>query len=242
MVLSLLPFEKAFYDKHQVPCTFVGHTLAEQIPMVSNKADARASLGLEQEGKILALMPGSRSGELNKLVEPFLLTAKKLQQEDKALRFIVPMITEQKAELFKKLHQEIAPDLPVQIHVGQTQTVMAASDCLLMASGTVALEAALVKRPMVIAYKVNILTYGIAKVMVKLKWVSLPNLLANKELVPELLQNDVTVDNIYPLVKTRLYENQSQLTDEFIAIHQQLQQNADQSAANAVVALMNTNS
>lgn len=242
MVLSLLPFEKAFYDKHQVPCTFVGHTLAEQIPMVSNKADARASLGLSQEGRILALMPGSRSGELNKLVEPFLLTAKKLQQEDKTLRFIVPMITEQKAELFKKLHQEIAPDLPVEIHVGQTQRVMAASDCLLMASGTVALEAALVKRPMVIAYKVNILTYCIAKVMVKLKWVSLPNLLANKELVPELLQNDVTVDNIYPLVKTRLYENQSQLTDEFIAIHQQLQQNADQSAANAVVALMHANS
>jgi lipid-A-disaccharide synthase len=242
MVLSLLPFEKAFYDKHQVPCTFVGHSLADDIPMISDKAAARNSLGLSESATILALMPGSRGGELSRLVEPFLLTAKKLllnkPEHIKELLFVVPMISEKRAEQFKELHKKFAPEITVNIIIGETQKVMAASDCLLTASGTVTLEAALVKRPMVICYKFNPLTYHMFKGFVKLKWFSLPNLLANKSLVPELLQGQVTVDNIIPLVEERLYQDQSALNQAFTTIHQTLKQNASKQAANAVIDLL----
>ncbi len=242
MVLSLLPFEKAFYDKHQIPCTFVGHSLADDIPLVSDKALARKALGLSDSAKILALMPGSRGGELSRLVEPFLQTAQKLldSQKGKAVKiqFVVPMISDKRAEQFHQLQQKFAPDLPVTVIVGKTQQVMAASDCLLTASGTVTLEAALIKRPMVICYKFNPLTYHLFKGFVKLQWFSLPNLLANKGLVPELLQNAVTVENILPLVQERLFDDQSELNQAYTDIHLALKQNASKQAAKAVIDLL----
>ena len=240
MVLALLPFEKAFYDKHQVPCTFVGHSLADDIPMTSDKGLARAELGLPAEGKILALMPGSRGGELARLVPVFLQSAQHLLAQDPELSFVVPMISDYRAEQFTQLHQQHAPDLPLRIIVNKTQQAMAASDCLLTASGTVTLEAALIKRPMVITYKFNALTYLLGKWLVKLKWFSLPNLLANRELVPELLQAEVTANNIVPLVRERLYQDQSQLNETFIEIHRVLKQNASEQAAQAVLTLIKT--
>ncbi len=242
MVLSLLPFEKAFYDKHQIPCTFVGHSLADDIPLISDKLIARQTLGLSESAKILALMPGSRGGELSRLVEPFLLTAKKLLSCEQAnateLIFVVPMVSEKRAEQFSQLHKKIAPELAVKVIVGKTQQVMAASDCLLTASGTVTLEAALVKRPMVICYKFNPLTYYMFKGFVKLQWFSLPNLLANKSLVPELLQTDVSVENILPLIEERLFEDQSALNQAYTDIHLMLKQNASVQAAKAVIDLL----
>ena len=243
MVLSLLPFEKAFYDKHQVPCTFVGHSLADDIPMVSDKLAARAALNLPEEDKILALMPGSRGGELSRLVEPFLLSALQLHQQAIAkgekLTFIAPMISEKRAEQFSELKKEFAPELEIKIIINQTQAAMSASDCLLMASGTVTLEAALIKRPMVVCYKFNAFTYHLFRRLIKVKWFSLPNLLANKSLVPELLQNDVTCENIVPLVSERLYEDQSVLNQAFIDIHKTLKQNASEKSAQAVIELLN---
>tara|TARA_B110000090_G_scaffold27077_1_gene27809 strand:- start:24970 stop:26142 length:1173 start_codon:yes stop_codon:yes gene_type:complete len=242
LVLSLLPFEKQFYDKHQIPCVFVGHPLADNIPMTSDKNHAREMLNLPHSSKILSLMPGSRGGELSRLVGPFLATAELLyidaQKRGQLITFVVPMISEKRAVQFRKLYKEIAPDLPLTIIINDTQNVMAASDCLLMASGTVALEAALIKRPLVVCYKFNPLTYYLLKGFVKLKWFSLPNLLANKALVPELLQGDVTADKIYPLVYERLYQEQSALNDEFINIHQTLKQNASEKAAMAVAKLL----
>jgi len=238
MVLSLLPFEKSFYDKHQVPCTFVGHPLADDIPLVSDKILAREVLGLPENNKVLALMPGSRGGELSRLVRPFLETAQQLALEDDTLIFVAPMISDKRAKQFLALKEQFFPDLPIKVIINQTQQVMAASDCLLTASGTVTLEAALIKRPMVICYKFNFITYLIAKCMVKLQWFSLPNLLANKSLVPELLQQQVNAEEIMPLVKVRLYEDQSTLNQEFINIHQCLKQNASEQAANAVVELL----
>jgi len=234
MVLSLLPFEKAFYDKHQVPCTFVGHPLADDIPLTSDKDSARAQLGLPATGKILAIMPGSRSGELERMSKPFLETALALQKQHPELNFVAPMISEKRAKQFRELLNELAPSLSISVIVNQTQAVMAASDCLLMASGTVSLEAALVKRPMVVCYKFSALTYHTFKGFVKLKWFSLPNLLANKELVPELLQSAVTVENILPLVDERLYQDQSALNTAFNEIHHQLKQDASEKAAKAV--------
>jgi lipid-A-disaccharide synthase len=239
MVLSLLPFEKEFYDKHQVPCTFVGHPLADDIPLESDQQQARAMLNLSSKGKVLALMPGSRSSELAKLAAPFLQTAQALQQRHPQLSFVAPMINDIRAEQFAAIKAEYAPDIDIKVIIGKTQQVMAASDCLLMASGTATLEAALIKRPMVISYKFNWLTYQIGKAMVKLKWFSLPNLLAGKPLVPELLQEQVCVDKLLPLVEERLFEDQSQLKDDYLTIHQQLKQNASHKAANAVKELLN---
>lgn len=238
MVLSLLPFEKKFYDKHNVPCTFVGHSLADDIPLISNKLEARQSLNLPADRKILALMPGSRGGELAKLVEPFLQSAMQLAEQDESLLFIAPMVSDKRAQQFIALKNEIAPDLPIEIIINQTQKVMAASDCLLTASGTVTLEAALIKRPMVITYKFNLITYLLAKWLVKLEWFSLPNLLANETLVPELLQSDVTPEKIVPLVHAFLYEEQSNLNEKFTAIHCSLKQNASEKAAQAISELM----
>ena len=238
MVLALLPFEKAFYDKHQVPCTFVGHPLADDIPMESNKGKARVELGLPAESKILALMPGSRGGELSRLLAPFFESAQQLQQEDENLLLVAPMVSEKRAQQFNKAKEELAPNLSIEVIIDKTQAVMAASDCLLTASGTVTLEAALIKRPMVICYKFNILTYWLAKWLVKLQWFSLPNLLANKALVPELLQDDVCAEQIVPLVKERLYQDQSQLNNSFTMIHQQLMCDASKQAANAVIAIL----
>ena len=238
MVLSLLPFEKTFYDKYQVPCTFVGHPLADDIPMESNKQQARVELDLPLENKILALMPGSRGGELSRLLEPFFQSAEQLQQEDENLLFVAPMVSEKRAEQFNTLKSELAPNLNVQVVIDKTQAVMAASDCLLTASGTVTLEAALIKRPMVICYKFNMLTHLLAKWLVKLKWFSLPNLLADDTLVPELLQDEVCPQQIIPLVKNRLYHDQTQLNETFKTIHQQLQCNASEQAAKAVIDLL----
>jgi len=238
MVLSLLPFEKDFYDKYEVPCTFVGHPLADDIPLSSNKEEARKVLDLPLDRKILALMPGSRGGELSRLTESFLLSAEVLLKEDPDLHFVAPMISEVRAEQFEQLKKNIAPNLAVSIIINKTQQVIAASDCLLMASGTVTLEAALIKRPMVICYKFNAFTYHMFKGLVKLEWFSLPNLLTKKTLVPELLQGKVTVDNIVPLLKERLYQDQTFLEDEYMNIHLSLKQNASKEAAKAVMDLM----
>jgi len=238
MVLSLLPFEKEFYDKYEVPCTFVGHPLADDIPLSSDKVEARQALDLPLNKKILALMPGSRGGELSRLAEPFLLSATQLLEQDSELHFIVPMISEKRTEQFNQLKEKIAPNLAVTILTNKTQQVIAASDCLLMASGTVTLEAALVKRPMVICYKFNAFTYHMFKGLVKLKWFSLPNLLTKKSLVPELLQSKVNIDNIVPLVQERLYQDQTSLKDEYMNIHLALKKNASKQAAKAVMDLM----
>ena len=238
MVLALLPFEKSFYDKHNVPCTFVGHPLADDIAMTSDKVHARDELNLPHTAKVLALMPGSRGGELSRLLSPFFASAQTLQRDDENLILIAPMVSKKRAQQFNDLKAELAPNLTVEVIIDKTQAVMAASDCLLTASGTVTLEAALIKRPMVICYKFNLLTYWLAKWLVKLQWFSLPNLLANKNLVPELLQDEVCVDQIVPLVKERLYQDQSQLNESYTAIHQQLKCDASQQAANAVIAIL----
>jgi lipid-A-disaccharide synthase len=238
MVLALLPFEKVFYDKHNVPCTFVGHPLADDIPLVSDKSKAREQLNLPITSKVLALMPGSRGGELSRLLEPFLQSAVELKKQNPELILIAPMVNEKRAAQFYDLKEQYAKFLDIDVVIGKTQVAMAASDCLLTASGTVTLEAALIKRPMVICYKFNLITHLLAKWLVKLNWFSLPNLLANKALVPELLQSEVSADNIVPLINDRLYNDQSQLDGSYINMHQQLKCDASKQSAQAVIDIM----
>ncbi|TKB44140.1 lipid-A-disaccharide synthase [Thalassotalea mangrovi] len=240
MVLALLPFEKQFYDKHDVACTFVGHPLADDIPLHSDKALAREQLGLDLDAKYLAIMPGSRGGELQRLLPDFFGAASLLKAKHPDLKFVAPLINELRLQQFESIKAEHAPDLDVTTVVNQTQQVMAASDCLLTASGTVTLEGALVKRPMVVAYKFQQLTYWIGRRLVKLKWFSLPNLLANKALLPELLQEQVTPENLAHEVEPLLYADQKQLMDEFTNIHHTLKQDASARAADAVELVLNS--
>jgi lipid-A-disaccharide synthase len=240
MVLALLPFEKAFYDKFAVPCSFVGHTLADQMPLQPDKAAAKTELGLNPEAPVLAIMPGSRTNEIKLLAADYLLAAQELKRQQPDLQLICNMVTEQKAELFKQIKQQVAPDLVVQLEIGKARTTLTAADAVFIASGTATLEAMLAKTAMVVGYKMNWLTHQIAKWLVKLKFFSLPNLLADKALVTELLQEQVTVENLVKAMAPLLQDQKAQqaCVGSFTELHQLIRCNASEQAAAAIAKVM----
>ena len=238
LVLSLLPFEKAFYDTYQVPCQFVGHTLADQMPLTPDKTAEKVALGFAAEQPLLALMPGSRTNEIKLLAPGFFAAATQLLAEQPQLQLVCNMVTKEKAALYEKIKAELAPELPVTLLIGKARATLTAADAVFIASGTATLEAMLAKTPMVVAYKTNWLTYQIAKRMVKLQHVSLPNLLANQALVTELLQDAATSDGLVNAMRPLLQADASGVSSHFLQIHQQLRCDASAQAAKAILELI----
>ncbi len=238
LVLAFLPFEKAFYDKFNVPCEFIGHTLADSIPLASDKLAARQLLGLDEQRRWLAVLPGSRGSEMKMLAEPFIATCQKLQARYPDLGFVVALVNAKRRVQFEQAWQQVAPELNFVLVDDTARNVITAADAVMLASGTVALECMLLKRPMVVGYRVNAFTAFLAKRLLKTPYVSLPNILAGEELVKELLQEHCTVDNLYHEVSRLLESDNQALMDKFTEMHQWIRKDADQQAAQAVLHLI----
>jgi len=238
LVLAFLPFEKAFYDKFNVPCQFVGHTLADQLPLTRDQQTARAQLQLSMDDKVLAILPGSRKAEVEMLGPIFLQAATIIHQKYPDYQFIVPMVNDRRKAQFQTQIDALATTLPITLFDGQSSAVLQSADTVLLASGTAALEAMLAKAPMVVAYKVKPITYVIAKALSNVKYTSLPNLIADKEVVKELSQYDCTVDNIVAELERLIERDGQQMIDTFTELHKMIRCDADTQAAKAVVDLL----
>lgn len=243
LVLSLLPFEKAFYDKHEVPCTFVGHTLADEIPLENDQVSARLELGLKEEDVVLALLPGSRGSEVGLLSEPYLLAVKKILNQMPNVKVVVPLVNQTRKAQFEAALQQFAPELSPILLDGQSATAMKAADAILLASGTATLEAMLYKKPMVVGYRFKPLSYWIFKTFFKfnIKYFSLPNLLADAPLVPEFLQDDCNPDALADALLPYLRSDNGGLKAKFMAIHSSIRLDASKQAALAVKELIDGN-
>jgi len=247
LMLALFPFEVDFYKQHQVPVAFVGHPLADEIPLENDKHQARQALDLASEPFTLAVLPGSRSDEIQRIGPDFLLGLKTIHQNHPEWQLVCPLVNDKIAVQFKSLHQELAPEVPMTWISGQSRTVMKAADQILMASGTAVLEGMLVGRPMVAAYRVAALTGWIIQRlgMIKSPFYTLPNNLANQRLVPELIQQELTVEAVITEVETQFSqtsEQKAQVLRRFSEIHKILKQGASQRAAAAIHELLSKRS
>ncbi|WP_226396470.1 lipid-A-disaccharide synthase [Haemophilus sp. Marseille-Q0026] len=241
LVLAFLPFEKAFYDKFDTPCRFIGHTMADAIALKPNRTEACEKLGLDESKRYVAILMGSRGSEIQFLAEPFLKTAQLLKEKHPDLEFLVPMVNEKRQAQLEAIKANIAPELELHILQGQARQAMIAAECTLLASGTAALEAMLCKSPMVVGYKMKPLTYWLAKKLVKTDYISLPNLLANAPLVPEMIQEECNPDNLawslnhYLSNDVESLKQKNELKHRFTDLHKLIQCDADAQAAQAVV-------
>lgn len=240
LMLTLFPFEAKFYQRHGMPVEFVGHPLANMIPLKPDQSAARSSLNLPHGQRIVALMPGSRGGELKYLAEPFLDTARWLLKRNADLVFVMPAANQERYDHLRELIDRQYSDLPIILVLKRSREVLTAADAVLIASGTATLEALLLKKPMVVAYRMAPLSYKILSRLVSSQYISLPNLLADAPLVPEVLQNDVRPEVLGPAIEQALLDSdgQSELKQRFSEIHQQLRQDASKKAVDAIVKLL----
>jgi lipid-A-disaccharide synthase len=242
LVLCLLPFEKRFYDEQGMRAEFVGHPLADAIPMQVDRAAARRALELDAAVPVAALLPGSRRGEVSRLAADFAAVARWLAGQRPHLQFIAPMANAAVAEIFSRVFAEHAPDVPVRLLEGRAQTALIAADVVLVASGTASLEAALCKRPMVVVYRLGKMTTWLLKRLnlVKTRFFAQPNLLADRRIVGEYFQDDIVPQSIGAELLMWLddAERRSALEQEFSRIHAELRRGAGARAAQAIMALL----
>jgi len=240
-MLTLFPFEAAIYAKAGIAATYVGHPLADLIPEQDQTASARAQLRIAPERKVIALLPGSRQSELRYMADTFIATAKLLAQKIERPLFLVPLVSRETREIFEAaLYRADAGELPLTILFGHARDALAAADVALVASGTATLEAALLKKPMVITYKMAEASWLLMRRMGYLPYIGLPNVLAGEFVVPELLQHDATPENLAQALHNSLNDSmlRARLPQRFAAIHRQLKCNTAEQAARAVLPLL----
>ncbi len=238
LMLCLLPFEAQFYEHHQVPVRFVGHPLAGQLASQPDIQAARQQLSLDSDRPVLCIMPGSRAGEVDMMSEVFLDTAQSVVASVAGLQLVIPAANNAR---YAQLQDILAtrPELEISLILQQSHTAMAASDAVLLASGTTALEAMLLKKPMVVSYKLGALTYKLVSPFIKTPFVSMPNLLANKMLVPELIQDQAKVSHLATAVLNALDKaKRPALVACFNELHQQLAVESGVIAASAIAELV----
>jgi lipid-A-disaccharide synthase len=239
LMLTLLPFEADFYREYQVPVQFVGHPLASEFPEQPDRAAACLDLQLDPQSDVLCIMPGSRANEVELLTALFLDTAERVKDSAYAdLQVIIPAANEAR---YQQIQSVLAakPRLNVKLIMGQSHRAMEAADAVLLASGTTALEAMLLKKPMVVSYRFGALTYAVLSLLVKTPYASIPNLLANKMLVPELIQDQASIENLSAAVIDALDPvNRERLHSEFTHLQKQLAVDSGTKAANAIEALL----
>ncbi len=242
LMLAIFPFEAPFFQRHDIPVRFVGHPLADEMPMHPDAASARRALGLDGEGRWVGLLPGSRRSEVSRLGPRFLDTAAWLAERMPEVRFVAPMATPAVREIFEEQLARRGADVPITLVDGRSREVMRAADVLLMASGTASLEALLLKTPMVVAYVLSQSNYALARSLnlIKIEHVSMPNLLAGRALVPEFLQRAAEPELMGPWLYRLLHSPMARAAQvgAFADIHAQLAGGADERAAEAIAELM----
>jgi lipid-A-disaccharide synthase len=241
LVLCLLPFEKRFYDEHGMRAEFVGHPLADAIPMTVDRQAARAALGVDPQAQVVGLLPGSRRGEVARLAQEFLATARWLADKRPGLIFLAPMASAATRQIFAQALARHAPGLEVRLLEGQAQAALIAADVVLVASGTASLEAALCKRPMVVVYRLGAMTAWMLRRLnlVKSKFFAQPNLLADRRVVGEYFQEEIVPESIGAELLSWLDDagRRSDLEAEFSRIHAELRRDAGSRAALAILSL-----
>jgi lipid-A-disaccharide synthase len=242
-MLVIFPFEEEIYKKAGVPVTYIGHPLAEMIPLQPDQDQARRALGLDTDARVVTVMPGSRMGELKYLAAPFVAAVKLLAARDPGLRFVVPMAGEKQRACFTDLVARAGlGGVEIMLVDGHSHTAICAADAVLVASGTATLEVALFKKPMVIAYKVMAASWQLMRHMGYQPWIGLPNILAREFLVPELLQHAATPQALADAVWQQLTDapGRLRLVQRFTDMHHSLLRNSAQESAAAVMRIIDT--
>ena len=247
LVLCLFPFEKVFYQKWQVPAAFVGHPLASQLPIQNPLAEAKQELGLDPTQKYIALLPGSRRGEIERLGPLVLDTAQILQQKHPEYIFLIPAINDARKHQIQALLQTYPESLQAQIRLMENtgsdskigRQVMNAADIVALASGTATLEAMLLHRPMVTFYKLHWLTYRIVKLLVKIQYYSLPNIIAGKKVIQELIQSEATPENLAAEIEALMNVEAAQIQAmQHLTMHKQLLSGNSEDPVTAILELV----
>src|SRR5574343_283078 len=241
-VLALFPMEPPIYEQAGIPVTYVGHPLADTIPLEVNRNQVREKLQLPRDIPIFAMLPGSRRGELEQMAATFVQTAQRIREQLPNAQFVVPLATrETRLQFEMAIYEQKAGEIPFRLLFGHAQDALGAADVSLVASGTATLEAALIKRPMVITYRLARFSYWLMRRMAYLPYVGLPNVLAGRYVVPEILQDEATPENLAESL-VKLYEdkaNAEAVEEAFTEIHLQLRQNTAEKAARAVIECLN---
>ncbi|MFI8125309.1 lipid-A-disaccharide synthase [Acinetobacter sp. ABJ-A23_2] len=249
LVLCLFPFEKVFYERYEVPAAFVGHPLAKQLPLENPIQIAKQQLGLNENQKHIALLPGSRKGEVERLLPMLLGTANILHKKYPDIQFLIPAINDARKQQIEQGVEQLAPNLKTVIHILENtdseskvgRMVMNASDIIALASGTATLEAMLMHRPMVTFYKLHWLTYIIAKLLVKIPYYSLPNIIAGKKVIEELIQADATPEHLASEIEKLMNVETAQIqVMQHLTMHKQLISGNTEDPVQAILQCLNS--